>query len=202
MTRVGIAALAGLLGACATEPPPAPLPSIESVPLEGIEEGPVHGTVDGEPFRAADSRFVVVTREGRERVDLVFSDRPVERCGLPIEREDVRVWVRFAGRGRLDPGTFALDGTEDDAELEVHYEHPDGPAIVGVHRGVARVEISEASRARVEGALHVCFADSSESCVEGTFEATPCLSRIDGRALREPPGLSDEALDAVGAREQ
>jgi hypothetical protein len=174
------------------------MPAADSVSLDDVGDGPVAGTVGGAAFSAADVRFRVIPRSGRHRVDLFFADRAIERCGLALEREDRRVWLRFPDRIRLEPGAYALDG-ESEGDFELHYEYPDDSHVVSIHRGVAQLEIREVTSTRVTGALSVCFADASRSCVEGTFEASPCLSRVDGRALREPPGLSDEAIDAVNA---
>lgn len=197
-TRVA-AAIGVLALACAEPAPPAapPLPSADAVTLAEVG-GIVTGAIAGEPFEAQDARFRVVTYAGRERVDLLFADRAIERCGLPIARQEARVWLRIPGVTALVPGELALLGEPDeDAPLELHYERPGAHGFVEAHRGVARLEITRASTARVEGRLHACFADAAESCVSGAFVATPCQSRIDGRALREPPGLADEALEPV-----
>lgn len=172
---------------CAEPPPPMPDPS--RVSLEGIPRS-VRGSIDGERFAAAAPRFVVVEREGRERVDLLFADRRIERCGLPVRRSDRRVWIRFAGQTSLAPGTYD--------ELDVHYEIPAERGFRAEHRGLGRLEIRAAGAGSIEGAMHVCFADAAQSCVAGSFRATRCISRIDGRALREGPGLSDEAIETAG----
>jgi hypothetical protein len=201
-------------GAPVAEPP---LPSAESVALEGVGEGAVAGTIDGEPFSAVDARFRVVTYEGRERVELLFADRAIERCGLPMDRPETLVWARFPGRSHLDPGRYELLG-EEPAEgaaeggvetaqpsFSVHWERPVGEGleheIRAGHRGVARIEIEQAdalaTTGRLRGRLHVCFAPErggEPECVAGRFDAAPCWSRIDGRTLREPPGLDDDAL--------
>lgn len=164
--------------------------------LGEIGEGEIAGEIDGEPFRAADVRFRVTSFPGRERVDLWIADRPIERCGLPLAREETLVWARFSGRTELAPGVHERTG--EDGEFEVHYERPgEGRSLRAAHRGIARIEIARASAASVEGRLRVCFADDARSCVGGSFTATPCLSRIDGRAAREPPGLVDDALEGA-----
>lgn len=195
--RAAIAAFAlAWIAGCGEPPAPPPMPEPSSVELESLGEGAIAGTIGGEAFSAADVRFRVTSFPGRERVDLWIADRPIERCGLPVQREHTLVWARFAGRTELAAGTYELAGGEGEDELEVHYERPgEGRSIDAVHRGRARIEITEASPARLAGRLRICFADEARSCVGGSFEATPCLSRIDGRAVREPPGLVDEALE-------
>lgn len=220
--------LVGAVAACSGEPPaPAPLPDVAEVALDRAGEGTIEGTLDGAPFVAGDVRVRIVTRAGRERVDLLVADRPIERCGLPIAREETLVWARFPGATELAPGTFerlaepapasGAHGATDDAEdegaaagdgveatgdgappstFEVHYERPTADGLRAVHRGLGRIEITRRLEdGRLEGRLRICFADAGHSCVGGSFVAAPCLSRIDGRALREPPGLADEALE-------
>ncbi len=195
LSRLLFAATLAVGTVACEEPPPAPMPAASAVALEGAALGPrVEGSIAGRAFRATDARFRAYRGEGRERVDLYLSDRSMARCGLPLARPDTRVWVRVVGRSALEPGELS---TEDEA-VEVHYERPGAEGIEAIHRGVGRLAIEEASAARVTGALRICFADAEGSCVGGRFAATPCLSRVDGRAIREPPGLSDEALEAVG----
>lgn len=191
------AAFTLVLLACGSDPAPAPLPEASSVTLEGLGADGVRGRVAGEDFEPVDQRFVVTTREGRERLDLRFSDRAIERCGLPIPREDRRVWIRFPDLTELEPGTYERLG--DEGAFEVHYELPaERGAFPGAHRGVGRIEVRRVSPASIEGVLHVCFADAERSCIRGAFHARPCLSRVDGRALREGPGLADEVLERAG----
>lgn len=187
--------------ACGHEPPPeAPLPDASEVELADTD-APLEGSLGGQPFRMVDARFRVVTFAGRERVDLLFADRAIERCGLPIARTENRLWIRVPGVTALSGGVLALLGdAAPDAQpppLELHYERPVEGRYVESHRGVARVEIIRSTPELVEGRLRACFADASHSCVGGAFHATPCRSRIDGRALREPPGLDDEALEPL-----
>ena len=147
-------------------------------------------------------RFRVVTYEGRERVDLIFADRAIERCGLPIARAESRVWLRVSGVTMLAPGLLARLPEPSEvviAPFEIHYESPVGARYVEAHRAVARLEITAVTSESVDGRLSACFADVARSCVRGSFHATPCRSRIDGRALREPPGLADEALEPIAA---
>jgi hypothetical protein len=175
------------------EPPPPPLP--EPVSLDDVGDAPAAGSIDGAPWELEDARFRIERREGRERVDLFLWDRPVERCGLPIARAGTHVWLRVPGRTELEVGELAT-GDGDDA-LSAHYERLEGDTLVTAHRATARLRIEAVEPRRVRGRLRACFADEERSCVEGTFDAAPCWSRVDGRAIREPPGLTDEALDPV-----
>lgn len=195
-TRNKLSAVLGLvLSACANVEPTAPMPEASEVSLEGVGEESVRGTIAGEPFEAVDQRFQVVTREGRERIDLLFADRRIERCGLPTKRVDRRAWIRFPDLA-LAPGQY--ERLTDEGAFEVHYEVPaEHSQFDTSYRGIGRVEVRTVGTT-IDGILRVCFADAERSCIAGSFHATPCLSRIDGRALREAPGLSDEALETVG----
>lgn len=181
--------------ACDAEPADAPMPDPAHARIDEAGEGPVQGRIAGEPWQLSDARFRVERREGRERVDLLLWDRPIERCGLSIEREGTALWLRFLGRIELEPGELARGA--DGGPFEVHYEVPHERGFTSVHRGVGEVRIDAVEERSVRGRLRVCFADPEQSCVGGTFDAAPCWSRIDGRTLREPPGLRDEALEPL-----
>lgn len=186
-------ACASSLGACGEEPPSIDLPAMSEVDLDAATGDRVSGTIASEDFEAVDVRYRVVERAGRERIDLLFSERRIERCGLPIEREGRLVWLRVSGVTSLAPATFATDA--DEHALSVHYEVPIDGGYHSVGRGSGRVELVRLENERLVGRVAVCFADASSSCVRGSFHAYPCYSRIDGRAIREAPGLADEALE-------
>lgn len=196
-TRIARAAFAMLwactLWACAEEAPPIDLPAMSEVELDDASGNPVSGTIASEDFEAVDVRYRVVERAGRERVDFFFSDRPIERCGLPIAREGRLVWLRAPDTTSLTPATFGTD--QDERGLSVHYEVPVERGYESVGRGSGRLRLTGLENERLEGRMTACFADASSSCVRGAFHAYPCYSRIDGRALREAPGLSDDALE-------
>ncbi len=201
MRRAALLSFGLLALACGDDAPPAPppLPDASRVALDDVD-GPVEGQVDGRAFRALDARFRVVTFPGRERVDLFFADRAIARCGLSVARDETRVWLRMPGVTSIALGELALLAAPEadaPASFEIHYERPIAGGYAEAHRGVARLEITSASAAQVDGRMRVCFAGADDSCVGGAFHATPCQSRIDGRALREPPGLADEALEPV-----
>jgi hypothetical protein len=170
---------------------------MDRVALEGVA-GRVRGRLGGRRFRIADARFRIVDGEGRRRVDLLLADHRLRQCGLPIVRANTAIlWARFADRLALPRALYVLD--RRGGPFEVHYERPFGRGMHALHRGVGRIRIERADAETIAGTLSVCFADTGVSCAAGAFEARPCVSRIDGRAIREPPGLSDDALEAVGA---
>lgn len=187
-----ILSLTALL-ACEAPTPLRPLPDASEVSLERAGDGGLSGSIAGEAFTAVDVRMRVVEGAGRARVDLLLSDRPIERCGLPIVRSERLVWLRLAGRTSLEVETLAR--TEAEQPFELHYEVPAGDGLRTEHRGLATLAIDRVAPDRIEGRLRACFADAEGSCVGGRFVARPCLSRIDGRMAREPPGLIDEALE-------
>lgn len=195
MTRGLALFVAVLVCGCEEPPPPSPMPEARMARIDDESDRPLEGEIAGAPWRLADARFDTVTRAGRERVDLLFWDHPVERCGLPVERPGTAVWLRFPGRTELETGEHVLDAESGD--YEAHYEVPTDDGFVEVHRGLATLRLDEVEARAIRGRARVCFADAARSCVEGTFEASPCWSRVDGRALREPPGLRDEALEPV-----
>lgn len=195
MTQRAIILLFAWWCGCGEPAPAPPMPEPSSTRLDGTANGPVEGQIAGRAWRLAEARFDIVTRPGRQRVDLVLWDVAVERCGLPVERSGATVWLRFPGRTSLETGEHTLDA--EGGPFEAHYEVPSEEGFVESHRGVATVRIDEVAPRVIRGRLRVCFADRERSCVGGTFDAAPCWSRIDGRALREPPGLRDEALEPV-----
>lgn len=203
MTRRATLALVLVLAACESPAPPAPLPAADAASLDQASADRVEGTIAGEPFAAVDVRF---RARGGEvpRVDLWLADATIERCGLALPRTGTRVWARFPGVTALARGHYVQ--TEDESSpLSAHYErfvgrHGAEPDWAEVHRARTEIEITRASATVIEGRLRACFADASQSCVGGHFVARPCLSRVDGRALREPPGLVDEALEPRSPR--
>lgn len=193
----GYVAIAVLLVACGAAPDaPPPLPDAASVAIDQAVTDHVEGTIAGQPFTALDVRFRI--RDGAAaRVDLWLADAAIERCGLAQPRSGTRVWLRFADVTSLAPGSYVQNGAEDDV-VEAHYERAVGRRFEEIHRARTEVEIVSASVTAITGRVRTCFADAAGSCVGGHFRATPCWSRVDGRTLREPPGLDDHALEPRG----
>jgi len=193
----GVLLAAGLLPSCGGEPAPVALPGMSEVALDSASAEGVSGLIRTEDFSAVDVRYRIIEGEERDRLDFFFSDRRLERCGLPIERDGTLVWLRVPGVTSVAEATFATDA--DEHPMSVHYEVPventynRGYEVIG--RGSGRIELTSLEDVKLEGRVAVCFADADSSCVRGRFEAYPCYSRVDGRAVREAPGLADDALE-------
>jgi hypothetical protein len=171
------------LALCGCNEPPISLHKALSVKaadrtLEQIPAHQVTGTVYGAPFQAADARVRVQTMPGRQRLDLLLSDIPIERCGLPLASKGRRVWLRL-------PGTPKLDGSPLRAELgqtdlaSTHYELLIGGQWLGHAGGAVLLGLRASGFGRYAGALWTCFDDDKRSCVTGRFEATACRSELD-----------------------
>jgi hypothetical protein len=182
-----LVAMALVVG-CARAEPAAHAP--RPVAIDEASGETVSGTIAGEAFTTADVRFRV--RSGAQpHVDLWLADTPIDRCGLALPRTGSRVWLRFADRTTLEPGLYAQRAST----VEAHYERAIDRRFVQSSHANAAVEITRVTAEVIEGRVRACFGDASESCIGGRFVASPCLSRVDGRSLREPPGLADDALD-------
>jgi len=194
----GVSCALGLF-ACAepavTSGPPAT--RLDAMSIDGIPSGAVSGSLAGEDFTVAEARYRVENFAGRERVDLLLSDTALRRCGLPIVREGRMVWLRFDGVTELPTGEARVSTGAEAPTFSIHYEQrqTDERRYVGQEGGDALVAFDEATLGHITGKLFACFGDGQESCVKGSFTATPCFSRVDGRAIREGVGLEDEALE-------
>jgi len=201
--RALLACVVGTLGLGLTACSEAPLPSgppatrLAAMNVDTIPATPISGTLAGDDFTVVEARYRVETFPGRERVDLLLSDTPLRRCGLPIVREGRIAWLRFGGVTSLPTGEARLSADAEEAPFSIHYEHQsaEGRVYAGRDGGDALVSFGEPELGHIPGKLHICFGDGHESCVKGSFEATPCFSRIDGRTVREGVGLEDEALE-------
>lgn len=198
-SRPLLALAAALLG-CAGEPEPsAPMEAtLDALSVEGLEVAPA-GELAGDRFQAKSAYYRVISYEGRERVDLYFDDPAPERCGLPVPRSTRRVFLRFPGNQGFDTGETAVAADADDPPFTVHYEAPADHGWRGRVGGVAKLAIDEVDDRVVRGRLHVCFDDGQQSCVRGAFEATQCITRVDGQAIREGVGLHEPLPEDVRA---
>ena len=199
-TRALVALLASVALLACGEPAPAsgpPSTELSAMSVDAIPATPVSGTLAGKDFTVVEARYRVENFPGRERVDLLLSDTPLRRCGLPIVREGRIAWLRFGGVTSLPTGEARLSADAEDAPFSIHYEDPsaEGRTYAGRDGGDAVVSLGEGELGRIPGKVFVCFGDGQGSCIKGSFVATPCFSRVDGRAIREGVGLEDEALE-------
>jgi len=202
MSRWMLASVAGLLSlglsACGAKPQASgpPATRLDGMSLADVP-GTVSGSLSGSDFTVVEARYRVETFPGRERVDLLLSDTPLRRCGLPIVRQGRIAWLRFMGTTTLPTGEARLSTDDQSPAFSIHYEdEADGDRVyVGRDGGDALVSFGEPELGRVAGKVFACFGDGQGSCIKGSFVATPCFSRVDGRTVREGVGLEDEALE-------
>jgi hypothetical protein len=203
MSRWILVCVGGLLGlglvGCGSKPQASgpPATHLDGMSLDAIPATPVSGTLAGEDFTVVEARYRVETFPGRERVDLLLSDKPMRRCGLPIVRDGRIAFLRFNGVTTLPSGEARLSVDDQAPSFSIHYEgRPEGDRVYsGRDGGDALVSFGAPELGRVPGKLFACFGDGHDSCIKGSFVATPCFSRVDGRAIREGVGLEDEALE-------
>jgi hypothetical protein len=143
----------------------------------------VTGTIAGEPFTVTASYYGVTRRRGHERIDIVLSERPAERCAQPesFRGSDHRlVWLRIPGASALEVGqrTVEPDGA---GEMSIHYEVHDEDGWHGVGTGVGLLDVDDELAGTVSARVHLCFDDGRQSCVSGAFRASECLSVVELR---------------------
>jgi len=146
--------------------------------LEQIPERPVSGTLEGAAFRSVDARVRQVTMRGRERVDVLLSDIPIERCGLPLGTGGRRVWLRLPGKPTLDGSPLRVEVGQA-SPLSTHYELRKRGAWLGHEGGAALLSLRAAGFGKYQGVLWTCFDDPHKSCVSGRFTASECRSELD-----------------------
>jgi hypothetical protein len=191
-TRIALGALlVSGLGACTAEPPtPAgekvrpPYPSADAIPGTAVR-----GTIRGRAFEARDVRLLVDARPGYEQVQIALSAASSRApCGKLDEPDPPRIWLRRKGAEPVAPGETELSpGTEQAWEL--HYQLRQDGAWVGSGDAAAILRLRPTDGgAGLLGDLAACFADGTNSCVAGRFEALRCPISID-MPLRgnEPP---------------
>lgn len=152
-----------------------------------VPDGPVTGELRGRRFVARDVRLHVVEVPGREQVDLIVSDRPLDACGVPGQPphdRSRRVWLRAEGRTRLEAGELRIEPGRR-GPVSAHYEVFEGGRWLGSGTAAALLVTDEASGGALRGRLHACFDDGAASCVRGRFVAAPCRSAIDLNMLGE-----------------
>jgi hypothetical protein len=149
--------------------------------LDAIEGDRVHGSLRGQPFEATHAYVRVVTMQGRERVDLLLSERPIEHCGASMARPGRRAWLRLPGTPRLDGRAMRVEADADarKAPLTTHYELPSDRGILAHGGGAALLSLRDTGFGRYRGALWTCFDDGEGSCLTGRFEASACRSELD-----------------------
>ena len=173
------AILVGTTACQEAEAPKAPLTvRSEELDARSIPDGDVAGELRGASFTSVDARFRVERAEGRQRVDLYFADAAIERCGLPIIREQPLVWLRVPKTIELAPGEMRVDVGASEP-FSVHYQIPADEGWGSVGGGAALLVIESFGAEAIDGRLHACFDDGEQSCVRGHFHATPCVSELD-----------------------
>ena len=193
--RLGVLAVSILAASLASQgckSPPAPhVPlsrrSSQIVP-DSIPDRPPSGKIAGTAFRFREARWRVDRRPGRERFEVWLSEARLPRCGLPGHDRGRRVWFRIPQKTDPETGEWRVDPGQRNAPISVHYEVPEEHRWTGRQGGAALLRIDRvADLGEIFGRVDVCFDDGLRSCVAGRFRATPCVSRVDGHAIRELP---------------
>jgi len=173
-----------LLGACKEPLRSAHHPLAERAAARepaAIEGERVTGKLRGEGFDARHAYVRVVEMEGRERVDVLFSEQPIQHCGIPMARPERRVWLRIPGKPAFDGSALRVEANAEPggAALTTHYELPTPEGILAHGGGAALLTLADDGFRRYRGALWTCFDDGQGSCVSGRFEAVACRSELD-----------------------
>lgn len=174
---IAIAAMAG----CGKKPhaekrdAKAPHASAESIPPVAVA-----GTLHGVPFTAEDARYFVDRRQGYEKVQILLSAAKAKTpCGR-IDPNVPAVWLRRHGAEPIKGGEtrITVDGK---AAWRVHYQVREaGHEWAGSGEADALLVLKPQEGAPVlDGELSVCFADTTGSCVSGSFQAEHCPVSID-----------------------
>jgi len=179
-SRCRLWVLALLLG-CNQPPRTTHVSLVEKAATHTLAQIPaqaVGGKLRGAPFSGSDARVRVVTMPGRERVDLLLSDIPIPRCGLPLATRGRRVWVRLPGQPKLDGSPLRAELGETKL-LSTHYEALVDGQWLGHEGGAVLLSLRATGFGKYGGALWTCFDDAQESCVSGRFNASECRSELD-----------------------
>ena len=147
--------------------------------VTAVPPGPVGGTLGGRAFQTVQAWYRVVRMPGRERVDLIFSEgRPTRLCGESEPELSREVWVRMPGITTLHTGVLRVDPPAS-TPISVHYEWTVDDKWRGHGGGSAMLSVDEVSVGAVAGRVHICFDDTAQSCVEGSFRASECRNELD-----------------------
>ena len=201
---LGWGVLVGLLTASCDTAQPTPSGSAHVRPahesVAAIPSTEVQGRVRSTPFVARDARYVVDRRPGYEHIDILLSDAKAQGpCGPLSPAEPPRIWLRYLGPGPLPSGEFAITAGAP-SPWEAHYQLRSDGRWVGSRDAavVGRVAVADAGRT-LSGALSVCFADGSDSCVSGSFVAMDCPSEIDQPVRGAEPVELPSALPSAAS---
>lgn len=159
-----------------------------------IATGPVGGQIRGRAFATLNARYYVDHRPGYEKLEIVLSaaDAPTP-CADTSAKRATAVWLRRKGAHAPAEETIRVAPDQKGA-WEAHYEDFDGIGWVGSSDAAMLLRIDKVQReGEILGSLSACFGDESQSCVEGTFTATPCVIRVDApvRGIRAIEPLPD-----------
>jgi hypothetical protein len=151
----------------------------EDLSEHAIPRRRVEGVLRGSPFRVEEARFRVERMPGRERVDLLLSDKPFVRCGVPVATTARKVWLRFQGKVRVEPGVMRVGPADTAPPFTMHYEARASRKWRGEQGGAALLALHRSDAEAMHGRLHACFDDGRGSCVKGWFRARPCTGELD-----------------------
>lgn len=157
-----------------SEPPPAPT-SFATTP-----DTSVNGQLSGRPFALRSARYYVDQRPGYERVDVLLYDLDTDTpCEDIRPHKPASVWLRSQGKKKIVEGQYRLDA-KTKAPWEVHYQVFQDGAWRGSRKANALLAFKKLQPdLKLEGELNACFADSTTSCIAGTFVAHYCRISID-----------------------
>lgn len=139
----------------------------------------VEGELRGERFHMREAVYRVERMPRRRRLDLWLSDRPFDKCGVPMTTDSRKVWLRFEGRTELEPGARRVDPDDGEPPFSMHYEVPADPEWIGVQGGAALLLVDQVDEDTIAGRLNACFDDGQGSCVRGRFRAQKCAGELD-----------------------
>lgn len=165
-------------GAAAAQPAPFDVRAAD-MDEDDIPDQEVQGELAGERFELQDAVFRTETMARRQRTDIRLWDQEITKCDVPVPNDARKVWIRFPGITDLEVGVHRIEADEQDPEMRVHYELPNGEGWKTSGRAAALLIIDSADEETVLGRLEACFADGQDSCVKGRFVARRCVGPLD-----------------------